>query len=116
LPVMVLAAGIGVDYALYIYSRLQVHLAVGKTMADALDCSMREVGMATIFTAITLSIGVATWMFSPLKFQADMGKLLSFMFLANLLMAMTSLPALAVLLTRWFPRRGAKRAAGLFSH
>ena len=116
LPVMVLAAGIGVDYALYIYSRLQVHLAVGKTMANALDSSMREVGMATIFTAITLSIGVATWMFSPLKFQADMGKLLSFMFLANLLMAMTSLPALAVLLTRWFPRRGHNRGGGLFSH
>jgi predicted RND superfamily exporter protein len=116
LPVMVLAAGIGVDYALYIYSRLQVHLAAGRTMAVSLHNAMREVGMATIFTAITLSIGVATWMFSPLKFQADMGKLLSFMFLANLLMAMTSLPALAVLLDRWFPRRGPIRASALMAH
>ena len=59
--------------------------------------------MATIFTAITLAVGVATWSFSPLKFQADMGKLLAFMFIVNLVMAMTALPALAVVLERIFP-------------
>ena len=116
LPVMVLAAGIGVDYALYIYSRLQVHLAAGKDMAAALSEALRQVGIATIFTAATLAIGVATWMFSPLKFQADMGKLLAFMFLVNLLMAMTSLPALAVLLQRWFPRRHPVHAGALMAH
>jgi predicted RND superfamily exporter protein len=113
LPVMVLAAGIGVDYALYIYSRLQRHLAHGLPMQAALEAALREVGIATIFTAITLAVGVATWMFSPLKFQADMGKLLAFMFLANLAMAMTSLPALAALLARWCPHRGPMRAAAL---
>jgi uncharacterized protein len=111
LPVMVLAAGIGVDYALYIYSRLQKHIAHGLAMREALDLSLREVGIATIFTAITLAIGVATWIFSPLKFQADMGKLLAFMFLVNLVMAMTSLPALAALLARWFPYAKPMRAA-----
>ncbi|MDQ2820572.1 MAG: MMPL family transporter [Pseudomonadota bacterium] len=105
LPVMVLAVGIGVDYAFYIYSRLQMHLAAGRTMAVALEKSLQEVGIATIFTAITLAIGVATWSFSALKFQADMGKLLAFMFLVNLVMAMTALPAFAVLLERVFPRR-----------
>jgi hypothetical protein len=99
LPVMVLAAGIGVDYALYIYSRLQQHLARGLAMQPALDAAIREVGIATIFTAITLAIGVATWMFSPPEFLAGMGKLLAFMFLA-LALAMTSLPALATLLAR----------------
>jgi len=113
LPVMVLAAGIGVDYALYIYSRLQKHLARGSSMQQALDASLREVGIATIFTAITLAIGVATWIFSPLKFQADMGRLLAFMFLVNLVMAMTSLPALSVLLARWFPYGKPVRAAAL---
>lgn len=113
LPVMVLAAGIGVDYALYIYSRLQKHLARGLAMRQALDLSLREVGIATIFTAVTLAVGVATWIFSPLKFQADMGKLLAFMFLVNLVMAMTSLPALAALLTRWFPHAGPARASAL---
>ncbi|KML55422.1 RND transporter [Burkholderia cepacia] len=116
LPVMVLAVGIGVDYAFYIYNRLQVHLASGQTIVKAVQHAMLEVGVATIFTAITLAIGVATWSFSALKFQADMGKLLAFMFIVNLVMAMTALPALASLLERWFPRRKPARAPGLFSH
>ena len=68
--------------------------------------------MATIFTAITLAIGVATWSFSALKFQADMGKLLAFMFIVNLIMAITALPALAVVLERLFPRTRPVRAPG----
>ncbi|MGF6933750.1 putative RND superfamily exporter protein [Paraburkholderia sp. UCT70] len=116
LPVMVLAVGVGVDYAFYIYNRLQVHLAGGQNIVKAVQHAMLEVGVATIFTAITLAIGVATWSFSALKFQADMGKLLAFMFLVNLLMAMTALPALASVLERWFPRRKPARAPGLFSH
>lgn len=116
LPVMVLAVGIGVDYAFYIYNRLHHHLSVGLPIAQAVEHAILEVGMATIFTAITLAAGVATWSFSALKFQADMGKLLAFMFLVNLVMAMTALPALAVVLERIFPRRQPVRAPGMFSH
>jgi predicted RND superfamily exporter protein len=116
LPVMVLAVGIGVDYAFYIYNRLQLHLANGEPIVKAIEHSMLEVGMATIFTAITLAIGVATWSFSALKFQADMGKLLAFMFMVNLVMAMTALPALAVVLEKIFPRRRPVRVPGVFSH
>ncbi|MGS0893227.1 efflux RND transporter permease subunit [Burkholderia stagnalis] len=116
LPVMVLAVGIGVDYAFYIYNRLQVHLVGGQDIVKAVQHAMLEVGVATIFTAITLALGVATWSFSALKFQADMGKLLAFMFIVNLVMAMTALPALASLLERGFPRRKPARAPSLFGH
>jgi len=116
LPVMVLAVGIGVDYAFYIYNRMQGHLAAGHGIVKALEFSILEVGMATIFTAITLAIGVATWAFSDLKFQADMGKLLSFMFMVNLVMAMTALPAIAVVLERIFPRRGPVRVSAILQH
>ncbi|MDP3672795.1 MAG: MMPL family transporter [Telluria sp.] len=116
LPVMVLAVGIGVDYAFYIYSRLQAHLACGEPIGSALEKSIQEIGIATIFTAITLSIGVATWSFSELKFQADMGKLLSFMFLVNLVMAMTALPAFAVVLERMFPRTRPIKLSAALSH
>jgi uncharacterized protein len=116
LPVMVLAVGIGVDYAFYIYNRLQLHLAAGQQIVQALEHSILEVGMATIFTAITLAIGVATWSFSGLKFQADMGKLLALMFIVNLVMAMTTLPALAVYLERLFPRRRPVRVPSLIAH
>ncbi|MFO1268495.1 MAG: efflux RND transporter permease subunit [Rubrivivax sp.] len=116
LPVMVLAVGIGVDYAFYIYNRLQRHLAAGSTMAQAVEQALQEVGMATIFTAITLAIGVATWSFSELKFQADMGQLLAFMFMINMVMAMTVLPAFAVWIERLVPRRGPVRANAMLHH
>ncbi|HEX4598727.1 MAG TPA: MMPL family transporter [Burkholderiaceae bacterium] len=116
LPVMVLAVGIGVDYAFYIYNRLQSHLAMGEPIVAALEHSILEVGMATIFTAITLAIGVVTWSFSALKFQADMGKLLAFMFIINLVMAMTALPALAVVLERIFPRTKPAHIPGVLQH
>lgn len=116
LPVMVLAVGIGVDYAFYIYNRLQLHLSWGQPIVEAIESAILEVGTATIFTALTLAVGVATWAFSSLKFQADMGKLLAFMFMVNMVMAMTALPALVVVLERLFPRRGPVRAPGLLSH
>ena len=116
LPVMVLAVGIGVDYAFYIYNRLQSHLAMGEPIVAALEHAIMEVGVATIFTAITLAVGVVTWSFSALKFQADMGKLLAFMFIINLVMAMTALPALAVVLERLFPRRKPVHIPGVLQH
>jgi len=116
LPVMVLAVGIGVDYSFYIYNRMQYHLAHGKLIVDAVEMAIVEVGMATIFTAITLAVGVATWSLSALKFQADMGKLLAFMFIVNVVMAMTVLPALAVVLERIFPRRKAVTVSAMFDH
>lgn len=105
LPVLVLAVGIGVDYAFYIYSRMQVYLNAGVEIAEAYSRTLQETGVAVMFTGLTLSVGVATWAFSALKFQADMGMLLSFMFFINMIGAVTALPALAVCLERLFPRR-----------
>lgn len=109
LPVLVLAVGIGVDYAFYIYTRLQTHLEAGHDVVAAFVLSMQETGMAVIFTGLTLSLGVASWVFSGLKFQADMGLLLSFMFFANMIGAVTGLPALAALLHRHFPKYPANK-------
>ena len=104
LPVMVLAVGIGVDYAFYIYSRIQRHLDAGFDITTSYRQALLESGNAVVFTGITLAIGVSTWSFSPLAFQADMGMLLGFMFMINMVMAATVLPALAVQLDRVFPR------------
>ncbi len=105
LPVMVLAVGIGVDYAFYIYNRLQLHLSQGLDMTESYQQTLLETGNAVIFTAITLAVGVSTWALSPLKFQADMGLLLTMMFLMNMIMAVTALPAFAVVLDLLIPRR-----------
>ena len=98
LPVVALGVGIGVDYGIYIYSRLREFMQPGGSIRDALYATFLTTGNAVLFTAMTLAIGVSTWIFSSLKFQADMGVLLTFVFLANMLGAMVLLPALVVLL------------------
>lgn len=104
LPVLVLATGIGVDYAFYIYSRLQSFLEEGLPIERAYPLALQQIGVAVIFTGLTLAVGVSTWAFSGLKLQADMGILLSFMFLANMIAAIFFLPAFAATLERLFPR------------
>ncbi len=98
LPVVALGVGVGVDYGIYIFSRLKSHLDEGKALEEAYRLTLETTGNGVVFTGITLAIGVATWMFSSLKFQADMGLLLTFMFLLNMLGSILLLPALAQLL------------------
>ncbi len=95
LPVVALGVGIGVDYGIYIYSRFSSILTEAGSVHDAYTRTLEKTGNGVLFTGITLAIGVATWIFSPLKFQADMGILLTFMFLVNMLGAILLLPALA---------------------
>ncbi len=95
LPVIALGVGVGVDYGIYIYERMQHELRRGAGLVEAYLEALRQRGTATMFTALTMSVGVGTWAFSALKFQADMGVLLAFVFLANMLGAVMLLPALA---------------------
>ena len=100
LPVVALGAGIGVDYGIYIYNRLSEFLSDGLPINRAYELTLATSGFAVLFTAITLTIGVMMWIFSPLKFQADMGILLMFMFFVNMLGAVILLPSLATFLLK----------------
>ncbi len=95
LPVIALGVGIGVDYGIYIYARLETYLKQGMNLDKAYELTLASTGRAVNFTGLTLAIGVGTWIFSPIKFQADMGLLLAFMFLWNMLGALVLLPAFA---------------------
>ena len=101
LPVVALGVGIGVDYGIYIYNRLDIHLKEGFELREAYYRTLRLTGRAVIFTGFTLAAGVGTWAFSALQFQADMGILLCFIFLANMVGAIVILPALV----RWLMMR-----------
>ncbi len=103
LPVIALGVGIGVDYGIYIYSKMDTYLRRGLDVFTSYGKTLQTTGMAVGFTGITLAIGVGTWIFSPIKFQADMGLMLTFMFLWNMLGALTLLPALAHYLVRTRP-------------
>lgn len=95
LPVVALGVGIGVDYALYVLSIMLVRLREGASLRAAYFHSLLFTGRVVMLTGITLAIGVATWALSPIKFQADMGVLLAFMFVVNMVGALVLLPALA---------------------
>ncbi|MGQ3058258.1 MAG: MMPL family transporter, partial [Nevskia sp.] len=106
LPVIALGVGVGVDYGIYLYDRIEVHLHHGMSLVEAFFNALKERGAAAAFTAVTMSLGVATWAFSALKFQADMGVLLSFMFLVNMLGALILLPSLLAFFIKPKPARG----------
>lgn len=95
LPVVALGVGVGVDYGIYIFSRFRESLGRGRSIPEAYRNTLNVTGNGVVFTGITLAVGVATWIFSPLKFQLDMGLLLTFMFLLNMVGAIVLLPALA---------------------
>ncbi|NDY95762.1 efflux RND transporter permease subunit [Wenzhouxiangella limi] len=101
LPVVALGVGIGVDYGIYIFSRMRAFMQDGYDLDEAYLRTLRLTGKAVFFTAITLAVGVGTWLFSALQFQADMGVLLAFMFIFNMVGAMLLLPALARMLLAW---------------
>jgi predicted RND superfamily exporter protein len=98
LPVSALGVGIGVDYALYVLTILLKFLRAGLPLSEAYYETLMSTGKVVLLTGFTLAAGVVTWIFAPIKFQADMGLLLSFMFLWNMLGAMVLLPALACFL------------------
>ena len=115
LPVIALGVGIGVDYGIYIYSRLESFLRAGLPLQEAYYETLKSTGKAVLFTGLCLAVGVATWMFSAIKFQADMGLMLTFMFIVNMFGALWLLPALARFLVS--PQRLAGKEGGsLFAH
>ncbi|SIR08798.1 hypothetical protein SAMN05421829_109206 [Aromatoleum tolulyticum] len=100
LPVIALGVGIGVDYALYVMTVTLAQLKHGMSLSEAYYKALLFTGKVVVLTGITLGIAVATWTFSPIKFQADMGILLAFMFVWNMLGALILLPALGHFLLR----------------
>lgn len=109
LPVVALGVGVGVDYGIYLFARAYSYMAQGMVLRVAYARALSEVGSAIVFTALTMSLGIATWAFASLKFQADMGLLLAYMFFVNMVGAIVLLPALAA----WFyPEKKESAAIG----
>jgi len=95
LPVIALGVGIGVDYALYLLSVQLAQQRLGLPLSAAYKKAVQFTGKVVALIGITLAAGVVTWAFSPIKFQADMGILLTFMFVWNMLGALILIPALS---------------------
>jgi predicted RND superfamily exporter protein len=98
LPVIALGVGIGVDYALYLLSVQLAQQRAGFSLGEAYKRAVQFTGKVVALVGVTLAAGVITWAFSPIKFQADMGILLTFMFIWNMLGALILIPALSYFL------------------
>ena len=98
LPVIALGVGIGVDYALYLLSVQLAQQRRGVPLTQAYKSAVQFTGKVVALVGVTLAAGVITWAFSPIKFQADMGILLTFMFLWNMIGALVLIPALSYFL------------------
>jgi predicted RND superfamily exporter protein len=100
LPVIALGVGIGVDYGIYLYSRVETFMNQGLELRSAYFEALKTTGTSVAFTGLTLAVGVGTWIFSALKFQADMGLLLMLIFVWNMIGALLLLPAIAAVLVK----------------
>ena len=98
LPVIALGVGVGVDYALYLLSVQLAHQRRGDPLRVAYRKALQFTGRIVALVGCTLASGVLLWTLSPIKFQADMGILLTFMFLWNMLSALTLIPVLSYFL------------------
>jgi predicted RND superfamily exporter protein len=95
LPVVALGVGIGIDYAIYLLSIQLAFQRLGMPVAEAYKKALATTGKVVALVGVTLAAGVITWAWSPIKFQADMGILLTFMFAWNMLGALILVPALS---------------------
>ena len=111
LPVIALGVGVGVDYALYLLSIQLNAQRRGLPLREAYREALMFTGKVVALVGFTMAAGVVTWIWSPIKFQADMGILLTFMFLWNMVGALTLIPALSHFLLNTPARAGAKATA-----
>ncbi|MFA4835240.1 MAG: MMPL family transporter [Dehalococcoidia bacterium] len=95
LPVIALGVGVGIDYALYLLSVQLAHMRAGLPLSDAYKRACGFTGRVVALIGVTLAGAVVTWAWSPIKFQADMGILLAFMFFYNMIGALIFIPALS---------------------
>ena len=98
LPVQAVGVGIGVDYAIYIVDRIRQECARGGDVDAAIRTAINTTGTAVTFTATTVVGGIFFWIFSSLRFQAEMAQLLTVLMVINMLGAITVVPAFYAIL------------------
>jgi len=105
--VTVLGVGVGIDYGIYLLSRIcEEYHAQGSDWGRAITQSMVTTGKAIMFTATIMLVGILPWYFlSDLKFMADMGLLLAAIMLINMVLALIVLPLLVWIVKPRFATR-----------
>jgi len=114
LPVVALGIGLGVDYAFYVVDGIREELHHHDDVGRAIIRSLRTAGRGVLVTALTLTVSVALWWASSLRFQAEMGILMGIWLFVSAASALFLMPAMVVIFRPDFvvgdSRRIARRA------
>jgi uncharacterized protein len=98
LPVVTVGVGFGIDYGLYIVSRMIEEYRTGISLPEAIRVAVATSGKSVTFTAITMILGTLLWTFSHIRFNSEMGLLLALWMGISFLATVTLLPVMVVLL------------------
>jgi len=106
LPIAAIGIGVGIDYGIYLLSRICEEFRDNQHHGDAIQAAVTTTGKAIFFTATIVLLGILPWYFlSELKFLADMGLLLVMIMLINMIIALVVLPLLVYLFKPKFIER-----------
>ena len=98
LPIAAIGIGVGIDYGIYLLSRICEEFRDNQHHGEAIQAAVTTTGKAIAFTATIVLLGILPWYFlSELKFLADMGLLLVMIMLINMVIALVVLPLLVYL-------------------
>lgn len=106
-PVAAIGMGIGIDYNIYLMSRMCEDYRVTPDYSVVVPSSIFTTGKAIFFTATTMVVGIIIWYFlSDLRFDAEMGLLLTAVMLAHVVLALFFQAAAMQLLRPQFVETG----------
>jgi uncharacterized protein len=109
LPLVTVGVGFGIDYGLYIMSRIIEEIRVSGDLEDAIRVALCTSGKAVSFTAVCMVAGTALWTLSSIRFNAVMGGLLAIWMFVSFLSSETLLPVLISYLRPKFIMKEAAR-------
>jgi predicted RND superfamily exporter protein len=113
LPVAAVGVGVGVDFAIYIYSRCIDEFPRQDGWESTITAAIRTSGKAVVYTGLTMILPIMTWYYiSDLKFQAQMGIFLSIIIGANVVFAITLHPLLLDVIKPKFITKKARQNGG----
>ena len=98
LPVTSVGIGLGVDFGVYLLSRIKDEYGVFHDLNKAIENAMLTTGKAVVYLSTTLTVGIFFWVISPLMFQAMMGLFLAIVLFLNMVGALLLVPSFVVLL------------------
>ena len=111
LPVTAIGVGVGIDYGIYLMSRLKEECLLTDDFDKARMIALSTTGRVIMFTALTLAIGVGFWVFSTMKFSAEMGLLILLLMVFNMVSALVLIPAFSGIIKPVFVKNMGKGVA-----